>query len=117
MSTTSEDRSVRIQALVWTVIALAIAVAGWVGLSRATQRGLDRLAAIDRVRAQCEQSWKAARTPAESLLVDRLALPDTIDPRSAEAIDRCGDLRVPSSAAARPNPREMNGQPMPRGLR
>lgn len=107
----------RTKALVGSAVAVTIAIAGWMGLSTATQRGLDRLAAIDRARAQCERSWIAARTPTETLMVDRIALADTIDKRSAEALDRCGDLRDRSTRVSRPNPREMNGAPMPRGLR
>ena len=112
-----DTQAFRTKALVGSALAVAIAIVGWMGLSTATQRGLDRLAAIDRARTQCEQSWKAARTPAETLMVDRIALADTIDRRSAEALDRCGDLRDRSTPVARPNPREMNGEPMLKGLR
>ena len=113
----ADTQAFRTKALAGSALAVAIAIAGWMGLSTATQRGLDRLAAIDRARSQCELSWKVARTPAETLMVDRFALADTIDRRSAEALDRCGDLRDRSTSVTRPNPREMNGEPMPKGLR
>ncbi|MBL0170805.1 MAG: hypothetical protein IPP90_08760 [Gemmatimonadaceae bacterium] len=112
-----ESRAFRTKALIGSAIAVIIALAGWRALSTATQRGLDRLAAIDRVRAQCERSWSAARTRADTLQVDGFALSDTIDPRSEGVLDRCGDLRDRTADAGRANPREMNGQPMPRGLR
>lgn len=116
MTAEPEDRSVRIKALIGLAIALVIGVAGWVGLSTATQRGLERLAAIDRARSACEKSWATATTRAETLRVDGFALADTIDPRSGQAIDRCADLRE-QEVTTQPNPREMNGAPMPRGLR
>lgn len=117
MTRDAENRTVRFKALVGLAVAVVIAVAGWMGLSTATQRGLDRLAAIDRARAQCERSWNAVSTRAETLRVDAIPLADTIDPRSAAALDRCGDLRKQSTDPTRPNSREMNGEPMPRGLR
>ena len=116
MTPEPEDRSVRIKALIGLAIALMIGVAGWVGLSTATERGLERLAAIDRARTACEKSWATAATRAETLRVDGIALADTIDRRSEQAIDRCGDLRDQEPTTP-PNPREMNGAPMPRGLR
>lgn len=117
MTNEHDVRAERIKALVALAVALLAGIAAWVGLSTATERGLDRLAAIDRARAQCERSWVAARTRAETLLVDAIALADTIDPRSADALATCGDLRDKGDAATPPNPREMSGKPMPRGLR
>jgi len=111
------DPSTRTKALIGLVVALLLGVAGWVGLTRATDRGIARLAAIDRARGVCEGSWRGARTRPETLRVDRIALADTIDPRSDEALMQCGDLRDKGSAAGRPNAREMSGEPMPRGLR
>jgi uncharacterized protein HemX len=108
--------AVRTKALIAVGIALLVAVGGWIGLNQAADRGIRRLAAIDKVRGQCTQAWAAARTRTDTLLVDRIALPDTIDPRSDQALARCGDLRKLEPAAP-PNNREMSGEPMPRGLR
>lgn len=112
----SESRSNRTKALVALGVAVGVGIAAWIGLSSATQRGIERLAAIDRARGTCERSWIAARSRAETLLVDRVVLADTIDPRSDQALSQCGDLRD-KGAKPPPNAREMNGDPMPRGLR
>lgn len=118
MTASPEDAAVRTKALVGLAVAIVISGAAWYGLSIATQRGVDRLAAIDRARGQCTGSWAVARSRAETLLVDAIALKDTIDPRSDQALSQCGDLRDKGPVQPeRPNPREMNGQPMPRGLR
>ena len=117
MSDLQEDPAIRAKALVGLVFALAVGVAGWIGLERATDRGIARLATIDSARAQCTQLWAAARTASETLSVDRVALTDTIDPMSDDALVRCGQLRDPGPATTRPNNREMSGEPMPRGLR
>ena len=106
----------RAPALIAMVIALGVGVGAWYGLSNAAQRGIERLAAIERARTICTVSWNAAHARSETLLVDAIALKDTIDPRSDQALSRCGDLRTKASNAV-PNPREMNGEPMPRGLR
>jgi hypothetical protein len=111
------DGAVRVKAIIALVIAVVMAFAGWFGLSTATQRGVDRLEAIERVRGGCDQAWRVARNHTDTLRVDELALPDTIDPMSDQAIDQCGDLRDKSASAREPNPREMSGEPMPRGLR
>jgi hypothetical protein len=50
-------------------------------------------------------------------MVDGIALADTIDPRSEDALRECGDLRDKGTPTTAPNAREMNGEPMPRGLR
>ena len=110
----SNINSMRTRALVGLGFAILISVAGWVWLSRKAEAGLARLAAIERLRSECERSWSGATNHAETLSVDRIALKDTIDARSNAALRRCGDLR---SIKELPNPREMNGQPMPRGLR
>ena len=110
-----EDGNVRLKALIGLAVTILIGVGAWFWLSRATQRGLDRLATIDAMRARCEVAWRAATTQNETLRVDAMPLPDTIDPRSEAAMSRCGNLR--QAERANPNPREMNGQPLPRGLR
>lgn len=117
MTSTSEDRGTRTKGLIALVLALLTGVAGWFGMNQATERGVARLAAIDLARAQCERSWIAARSQAETLMVDRIALADTIDPQSDDALMQCGDLRDKGSATTLPNNREMSGEPMPRGLR
>jgi len=117
MTDSRDDRGIRTKALAGLVVALVLGVAGWIFLTRATERGIARLAAIDRARAQCEQSWRAARTQPETLRVDRMALTDTIDPKSDDALMQCGDLRDKGGATTLPNNREMSGEPMPRGLR
>lgn len=111
------DHALRTKALIGAVVAVTVAIAGWIGLSSATDRGIARLSAIDRGRAQCAISWNAARTHPETLLVDRIALTDTIDPMSSTALTACGDLRDKSARTTLPNTREMNGEPMPQGLR
>lgn len=113
----SEAQAVQTKALVGLVVALALAVAGWFWLDRAADRGIARLAAIDVARTRCEGLWQTARTRAETVMVDRTPLADTIDPMSDNALARCGDLRAPEPATALPNNREMSGEPMPRGLR
>jgi hypothetical protein len=117
MTTTSEDRGTRTKGLIALAFAVLTGVAGWFGMNQATERGVARLAAIDTARTRCERSWRAARSQAETLLVDRIALTDTIDPQSDDALVQCGDLRDKGSAATLPNNREMSGEPMPRGLR
>ena len=118
MTEGSADNSAayRVPALIAMAVALIVGVGAWYGLDAAAQRGIERLAAIERARAVCAVSWNAAHARAETLLVDAIALRDTIDPRSDQALSRCGDLRT-KAANALPNPREMNGEPMPRGLR
>lgn len=113
----SDENAFRTKALVGLVVAVAFGIAAWYGLSMATQRAIDRLAAIDRVRGTCDTSWRAAHNRADTLLVDAIPLKDTIDSHSDQALEQCGDLRDKSAAAREPNPREMSGQPMPRGLR
>lgn len=110
-----DEGAMRTRALVGLAVAIVIGVFAWFWLSRAAQRGLDRLANIEAMRAQCEVAWRAATTRSETLRVDATPLPDTIDPRSAAALSRCGNLRQEESESQ--NPREMNGKPLPRGLR
>jgi hypothetical protein len=108
-------------AVVTVVVAVGLAVASWRWLGQASEAGVARLARIDVQRAACERLWGAATTSADTLLADRVALADTIDPRASTPLSRCGDLRgVVRGAPAPgtlPNPREMSGEPMPRGLR
>ena len=113
MSNDVTGKGMRTKALVALGVAILISIAGWFWLSRAAQSGLERLGAIERARAECERAWSAATTQAETLRVDRIALKDTIDARSEKAMRRCGDMRQ----TAQPNPREMSGEPTPRGKR
>jgi hypothetical protein len=99
------------------VLALGISAWAWQFLNHAADSGLDRLSRIDAMRALCTARWADARTPEDSMRVDRTALADTIDAGSEQAIDRCGDLRGESVPNSLPNAREMSGDPMPRGLR
>jgi hypothetical protein len=99
-----------------TLGAVVLAVGGYQLLDRAAETGIERLARIDTVRALCEGYYAQARSRADTMRLDRMALPDTIDPQSKDAIDRCGDLRAASSMNTIPNPREM-GEEIPRGLR
>lgn len=114
MNAETTDNGMRTKALVGLGFAMLFGIAGWFWLSRAAQAGVERIAAIEQARTECERAWSAARSHEETLTVDRIALKDTIDARSESALRRCGDLR---SMTAQPNPREMNGAPMPRGLR
>ncbi len=103
----------RVKGLIAMAVAAIIGVGAWYGLSRAAERGIARLAAIERARETCAVSWNAAHARAETLLVDAIALRDTIDPQSDQALTRCGDLRT-KGAYALPNAREMNGKPTQR---
>lgn len=113
---TSEQDRTRNRALAGLVVALVVAVGGWLFLRRATDAGIERLARIDTLREGCVARWTAARTTADSERVNATALTDTIDPRSATALKRCGDLRATVEKKL-PNAREMSGEPMPKGLR
>ncbi len=118
MSEAEEQSAYRLKALIALGVTIAVGIVAWIGLSTATQRGVERVAKIDRGRAACEVAWRAARNHTDTLRVDEIALADTIDPLSDQALDQCGDLRDKSAAASQPpNAREMNGQPMPKGLR
>jgi hypothetical protein len=111
------SRSQRRVALMGLGAAVAFSVLGWVYLGRAATAGVRRLETLDRVRVPCDSAWRAARRREDTLAVDKIALADTVDERSANAIDQCADLREPDKAGAVPPAREMTGQPMPRGLR
>jgi len=107
---------VRVPALIGLGITLAFAIGGYLFLTRATDEGIQRLARIDVMRANCVQLWNASRNASDSVRVDATALADTIDPRSSTALKRCGDLRAMTTRQL-PNNREMSGEPMPKGLR
>jgi hypothetical protein len=113
---TSEQDGIRNRALAGLVLTLVLAVGGWLFLGRATDAGIARLARIDTLREGCVARWTVARNEADSQRVDAIALSDTIDPRSATALKRCGDLRATVEKKL-PNAREMSGEPMPKGLR
>lgn len=104
-------------AVLTSVLALLAGAATWHFLGVAADRGIERLARIDRLRAVCAERYAAAVDRSDTLRVDRSALPDTVDPSSKDRIAQCGALRGPSQPDAPPNPREMSGEPMPRGLR
>lgn len=113
MNSASTDNGMRIKALTGLGVAVVLAIVGWWWLSRATDAGIERLAAIERARAECTRAWGLAATRAETLNVDHTPLADTIDAKSQGALRRCGDMRE----ATVDGPREMSGKPMPRGLR
>ena len=114
-SVSEEADGIRTRALIGLGVAVAVAGGAWLFVGRAADSGLERLARIDRVRAGCNVLWAQARNPIDSARVDATPLPDTIDPRSSSALQRCGGLRASEPKAV--NPREMSGEPMPRGLR
>jgi hypothetical protein len=116
VTVSAEQQQIRNRALAGLVITLALAVGGWIFLRRATDAGIERLARIDTLRDGCVAQWTSARNEADSQRVDAVALRDTIDPRSATALKRCGDLRAIVEKKL-PNAREMSGEPMPKGLR
>lgn len=104
-------------ALLSVAFALVVAVVAWRLLGTATDKGLDRLARIDRLRDLCTGFYAQARNRSDTMRVDRAPLPDTVDAGSKDAFDRCGDLRRNDVPTTLPNPREMSGTPMPSGLR
>ncbi len=112
----NEQARIRARALAGLGVATVLGVGAWLFLTRATDAGLARLERIDRVRAVCEPLWAQSRTLEDTLRADAVALPDTIDPRSSAALQRCADLRAVATRTL-PNAREMSGEPMPRGLR
>lgn len=104
-------------AILSLVGAVLLAGGAWFGLQRATDVGLERLARIERMQAVCKERYSYARNRLDTMRVDRSALPDTIDARSKDRLDRCGVFRAEGVKAELPNPRELSGEPMPRGLR
>ena len=104
-------------AVLSVVGAVALAIGTWFFLRRATDVGLDRLARIERMQQLCVERYAYARNRLDTMRVDRSPLPDTIDARSKDRMNRCGVFRAEGVKAELPNPREMSGDPMPRGLR
>jgi|APMI01.1.fsa_nt_gi hypothetical protein len=104
-------------ALIGLAGALTIAAVTWVVLNRVADAGLDRLARIERMQAVCTERYAYARNRLDTMRVDRSALPDTIDAKSKDRMDRCGVFRAEGVLRELPNPREMNGEALPRGLR
>jgi hypothetical protein len=103
---------------IWSlVLALSLAVGAWFGFGQAAEKGVERLERLDTMREYCMPFYARARDRNDTMRVDRAPLPDTIDAGSKDAFDRCGDFRGPSVPNALPNPREMSGEEMPRGLR
>lgn len=105
-------------ALIVLAVTIVLGVVTWVWLGRAATAGIERLERLDRLVALCDSAWDSARTRGDTLRVNAMPLPDTLDARSRSPIMRCGDLRSDEMRRGdlRP-PREMSGEPMPRGLR
>ena len=106
----------RTAALLSLLITVLVGAGAWWWFSRAADAGVERLARIDKLRTLCTGYYAQARDRQDSMRVDRLPLPDTVDAGSKTAIDRCGDLRGPETPTILPNPREM-GEEIPRGMR
>lgn len=104
-------------ALVSLLVAITLGVLSWQFLGQAADTGVERLARIDRLRGWCDSLYAGARDRTDTMRIDRVALPDTVDPESRNRIARCGALRGESVPNDLPNPREMSGEEMPRGLR
>lgn len=108
-------------ALIGLLIAAALAVFTWFALNHATDVAIARLARIDRVRAVCDSAWSTAIDQADSMQVDLISLPDTIDPGSSAELSRCANLRpngMPTARSdarpdGRPNPRDITVPPPP----
>ena len=80
-------------ALIGAGVAVCAGLATWYALGVAADRGVDRLARIDRLRALCVERYALARNRSDTLRVDRWALPDTVDPGSRQRIAQCGAFR------------------------
>ena len=80
-------------ALLSVIVAVAAGAAAWYFLGVAADRGVERLARIDRLRALCVERYAMAQNRSDTLRVDRWALPDTIDPGSRQRIAQCGAFR------------------------
>jgi hypothetical protein len=111
-----EDERVKSQgrttAMIGLLIAATLGVSAWFALNRAADAGIARLARIDKVRAVCDSGWSTARDQRDSMRVDLISLPDTIDAGSSAELSRCANLRpngMPTARAA--NPRDMTGPP------
>lgn len=114
-STDSSNRT-RWTALAGLIAALALAFIAWHYLSLIADAGVDRVERLDAVRTWCSEKYHQALTRDDTLRIDRIALPDTIDAKASDPVDHCGDLRA-LNALEPPNNREMTGKEMPRGLR
>ena len=80
-------------AILSVIVAIAAAAAAWYFLGVAADRGVERLARIDRLRALCVERYAMAQNRSDTLRVDRWALPDTVDPGSRQRIAQCGAFR------------------------
>jgi len=80
-------------ALLSVIVAVAAGAAAWYFLGAAADRGVERLARIDRLRALCVERYAMAQNRSDTLRVDRWALPDTVDPGSRQRIAQCGAFR------------------------
>ena len=89
------DSASRKRAIVILLITIMLAALAWILLGRATDAGLDRLAAIDRVRASCDSLWARAVSHDDTGRVAATPLRDTIDAQSDNALRTCGDLGKP----------------------
>jgi hypothetical protein len=106
-------------ALVVLAVTIVLGAVVWALLGRAAKAGIARLERLDRMHAHCDSAWAAARTREDTMRVNRLPLPDTIDANSRSPLAQCGDLgdqRARRDERPAP-PRELSGEPMPRGLR
>jgi hypothetical protein len=95
MMVETADQGPRNRALVALAITLLIGAGAWWFFGRATDAGLERMARIERAHAQCDSLRARARNREDSVRVSMTALADTIDPRSKDAIGKCGDLPTP----------------------
>jgi hypothetical protein len=104
----------RTTALIALGIAAALGVVAWFGLNHAADAGVARLARIDKVRAVCDSGWSTARDQRDSMRVDLISLPDTIDAGSSAELSRCANLRPNGMPTARAvNPRDMTSPAPP----
>jgi len=102
-----EEARRRTTALIALLITSLLGIATWFALNRAADAGIARLARIDRVRAVCDSGWREARDQRDSMLVDLISLPDTIDRGSSSELSRCGNLRPNGMPTARAGTRDL----------
>lgn len=116
----TRERQPALRALAGLGVALALAVVAWHYLNIIADAGVNRIDRIASVRSWCSEHYGRALTRDDTMHVDRMALPDTVDARASDPIDRCGDLRDEAASGVQSEPqnsREMTGEEMPRGLR
>lgn len=102
----------RTTALIGLGIAATVGVFAWYGLNHAADAGIARLARIDKARAVCDSGWSTARDQRDSMRIDLISLPDTIDAGSSGELSRCANLRPNGMPTARAtNPRDMTAPP------